>query len=291
MAEDGSKIAQKTVRSSYVSTVVSMTLVLFTLGMLGVILLHARKLSNYVKENMELTVFLKGDATEAEILKVTQLLGRNESVKSSQYVTQEVAAEKLKKELGEDFVKFLGYNPLLPSIDVRLKAEFADSLHIEQLKNTLTAERSVKEVAYQQSLVQQVNRNLGIIGMVILGFSGLLFVISLALINNTIRLSLYARRMLIRSMQLVGATRGFIRRPFLIKGMANGLYGAVIANIMLVGLLYFAQTRIPELFNLQDLELMLTLLGSVIVLGVFISVASTYFAVNKYLYRKAEDLY
>jgi len=291
MAEEGNKLAQKTVRSSYISTIVSMTLVLFTLGMLGVILLHARKLSNYVKENMELTIFMKADATDADILRVTQILGRSEAVKSSQFIDKEEAAKKLTEELGEDFVKFLGYNPLLPSIDVRLKADFADDDHINLLKDALAGERSVKEVAYQQSLVQQVNKNLGIIGMVILGFSGLLFIISLALINNTIRLSLYARRMLIKSMQLVGATQGFIRRPFIFKGFLNGLYGAIIANLLLIGLLYFAQTRIPELFSLQDLQLMLTLMGSVVVLGIFISVVSTFFAVNRYLRKKADDLY
>lgn len=291
MAEDGSKIAQRTVRSSYISTIVSMTLVLFTLGMLGVILLHAQKLSNYVKENMELTVFMKGDASDADILKVTQVLQRSEAVKKAEFVDKEIAAKKLSDELGEDFVKFLGYNPLLPSIDVRLKAEFADSEYIDKLKASLMQENSVKEIAYQQSLVQQVNKNLGLIGMVILGFSGLLFIISLALINNTIRLSLYAKRMLIRSMQLVGATQSFIRKPFVLKGMLNGLYGAIIANILLIGLLYFAQTKIPELFNLQDIQLLLTLMGSVIILGILISLTSTFFAVNKYLSKRPEDLY
>jgi cell division transport system permease protein len=268
-----------------------MTLVLFTLGMLGVILLHAHKISKYVKENMELTVFLKADASEVDIMKVTQVLIRSEAVKSYQFIDKDEAARKLKEELGEDFVKFLGYNPLLPSIDVRLKAEFADNEHIEKLKSSLQDEKPVKEVSYQQSLVEQVNRNLGLIGAVILGFSGLLFIISLALINNTIRLSLYARRMLIRSMQLVGATQGFIRKPFILKGFLNGLYGAIIANLLLIGLLYFAQSRIPELFSLQDLQLMLTLMGSVIVLGILISVSSTFFAVNKYLRKKAGDLY
>lgn len=291
MAEEGSKIAQKTVRSSYVSTVMSMALVLFTLGMLGVILLHANKISTYVRENMELTVFMKGDATDADILRVTQILGRSEAVKNAQFINKDDAAKKLSEELGEDFVKFLGYNPLLPSIDVRLKAEFADTEHIDALQAAIMEEKSVKEVAYQQSLVQQVNKNLGIIGMVILGFSGLLFIISLALINNTIRLSLYARRMLIRSMQLVGATQGFIRKPFILKGILNGLYGAIIANVLLVGLLYFAQTKIPELFSLQDLQLMLTLMISVVILGVFISMVSTFFAVNKYLRKSADELY
>lgn len=291
MAEEGNKIAQKTVRSSYLSTVVSIALVLFTIGMLGVILLHARKLSNYVKENMELTVFMKGDATEADILTVTRILGRSEAVKSVQFVDKDEAARRLSEELGEDFVRFLGYNPLLPSIDVRLKAEFADEININTLKSALLNEKYVKEVTYQESLVRQVNKNLGLIGMVILAFSGLLFIISLALINNTIRLSLYARRMLIRSMQLVGATQGFIRKPFLIKGIMNGFYGAVIANLLLFGLLYFAQTRIPELFSLQDIQLILTLMGSVVVIGVLISVISTFFAVNKYLRKSSAELY
>lgn len=254
-------------------------------------MLHANKLSTYVRENMELTVFMKGDASDADIMRVTQVLSRSEIVKSSQFVDKDEAAKRLTEELGEDFVKFLGYNPLLPSIDVRLKAEFADNEHIDKLKATLGEEKSIKEIAYQQSLVQQVNKNLGLIGMVILCFSGLLFVISLALINNTIRLSLYAKRMLIRSMQLVGATQGFIRKPFIMKGFLNGLYGAIIANILLIGLLYFAQTKIPELFSLHDLQLIVTLMASVVILGILISLVSTFFAVNKYLRKSGDDLY
>ncbi len=291
MSSDGNKMARKTLRTSYISTVVSIALVLFMIGTLGVLVLHARKISDYVKENIQLSVMLLPDAKGEEIQTLVQTLEKSEFVKSTTYITKDEAAEQLKKDLGEDFLGFLGYNPLLGSIDVRLKADFADMETVNALKSRIAAFSVVKEVYYQESLIDMINKNMRTLGLVILGFSSLLLFIAAALINNTIRLSLYSRRLLIKSMKLVGATRGFIRRPFVLNGIMQGFYGAVVANMLLVVLLYFSRMEIPDLVEIQDYNMILTLMAGVLLIGIFISGISTYFAVNKYLSRQNQELY
>jgi len=291
MAPEGNKMARKTLRTSYISTVISISLVLFMIGTLGVLVLHARKISNYVKENIQLSVMLLPDATLDDISKLMKTLEKSEYIKSTTYITKDEAAAQLKADLGEDFVGFLGYNPLLGSIDVKLKAQYADMESVNALKTQISVFRAVKEVYYQQSLIDMINKNMRTLGLVILGFSGLLFFIAAALINNTIRLSLYSRRLLIKSMKLVGATRGFIRRPFVVGGIMQGFYGATIANVLLAVLLYFSRKEIPDLVEIQDYNMILSLMGGVLAAGVFIAGISTYFAVNKYLRRNTQDLY
>lgn len=291
MAPEGNKMARKTLRTSYISTIVSISLVLFMVGTLGVLILHARKISNYVKENIQLSVMLLPEASLEETGKLLSMLEKSEYVKSATYITKDEAAAKLKEDLGEDFVGFLGYNPLLGSIDVKLKAQHADNEIINKLKTQISGSRAVKEVYYQESLLEAINKNMRTLGLIILGFSALLFFIAAALINNTIRLALYSRRLLIKSMKLVGATRGFIRKPFVLSGILQGFYGAIIANILLAGLLYFAKKEIPDLVEIQDYEMILTLMGGVAVCGILIAGASTFFAVNKYLSSNTQDLH
>jgi len=291
MAQENSKLARKTIRTSYISTVVSIALVLFLIGTLGVLILHARKISNHVKENIQLSVMLLPQANQKDIDKLIEKLEQSDFVKSTDYINQDEAAEQLKTDLGEDFVEFLGYNPLLGSIDVKLKAEYADNESVNTLKTMISASPAVKEIYYQESLVEKINTNMRTLGLVILGFGALLFFIAAALINNTIRLSLYSKRLLIKSMKLVGATRSFIRKPFVMSGVVQGLLGAIIANFLLTGLLYFAKQQIPELVEIQDYNMIITLMGAVIISGIFISGISTFFAVNKYLSRGTEDLY
>lgn len=290
MSED-QKISKRKLRSSYLSTVVSISLVLFMLGLLGMIVLNSKKLSDYVKENIEITVFLKDNLKDPEIEQFKKTLDANPSVKSSEFITKELAAKRLKEDLGEDFVSFLGYNPLLPSIDIRLHAEFANPDSMKVFERRLSQHRLVKEVYYQKSLVNLVNDNLKSIGLVIIVFSSLLALIAVALINNTIRLSLYSKRFLIKSMQLVGATQSFIRSPFVKTGMLHGFYGAMVANVLLSGVMYLAQQQLPELFDIQDINLIATLFIAVIVTGIIISWISTSFAVRKYLRLKMDDLY
>lgn len=291
MSSDGNKMARKTLRTSYISTVVSISLVLFMIGTLGVLVLHARKISNYVKENIQLSVMLLPDSKTEEIELLIKTLEKSDFVKSTTYVTKDEAADQLKKELGEDFVGFLGYNPLLGSIDVRLKAQYADMVSVNALKSQIASFPSVKEVYYQQSLIDMINKNMRTLGLIILGFSSLLLFIAAALINNTIRLSLYSRRLLIKSMKLVGATRSFIRRPFVLSGLMQGFYGAIVANILLAVLLYFSRREIPDLVEIQDYNMILILMGGVVAAGIFISGLSTYVSVNKYLRQNNQELY
>ena len=270
---------------------VSISLVLFTLGILGIIILNARQLSNYVKENIELSIILDDKAKEADIIQLQKKLDAAAYTKSTEYVTKEEAAEDLQKELGEDFVSFLGYNPLFPSLDVRLHADYANSDSLEFIEKNLSESKIVKEIHYQRSLIDMINENIKMLSIILLVFTGLLFLVAVALINNTIRLSLYSKRFLIKTMQLVGATRSFVRRPFVFKGMANGFYGGLIAVCLLAAMLYVSSIKIPELFAIQQLELIAILFGIIILVGIFISWISTIFAVNKYLRLKVDDLY
>ncbi len=291
MASQEKKLTSRKLRSSYLSTIVSIALVLFMLGLLGIILLNAKQLSDYVKENIELSIILNDDSKEADINQFQKSLDAKAYTKSTQYITKEEAAEMLQKDLGEDFIDFLGYNPLLSSIDLRLNADYANSDSLTGIEKKISESKLVKEVYYQKSLVDMINENLRIISLIILGFSLLLFIISIALINNTIRLSLYSKRFLIKSMQLVGATRTFIRWPFIWKGILNGFYGAVIAVLLLVSILYLAQKQLPELYEIQKLELVVIVFAGIFAMGIVISWISTAMAVNKYLRLKIDDLY
>jgi len=212
-------------------------------------------------------------------------------VKDAQYVSKELAARNLQKDLGEDFVKFLGYNPLSQSLDVYLKADYTNNADIEIFKNQLLKNPIVKEVKYQQSLVDQMNQNLTSISLVILAFAGIFVVVSVALINNTIRLAIYSQRFLIKSMQLVGATKGFIRKPFLLYGIWHGLLGGLIAVMILIGTLYLAYSEVPDLIILQNYTEFGIVFLIVIGMGIFISGFSTFLAVNKFLRLKIYDLY
>lgn len=291
MAAQEEKYYKRRYRASYLTAVVSITLVLFMMGLLGLIILHAKKLSDYVMENIGFSIIMKDGIKEAGIIQLQKTLDASPFVKSTEYITQEKAAEIMQEELGENFIDFLGYNPLLPSIDLRLKAIYANVDSLAIIENSLLTNPNVKEVWYQKSLVYQINRNVKRIGLVLLSFSVLLLIIAIALINNTIRLSIYSKRFIIRSMQLVGATQRFIQRPFIVQGIMQGIYSALIAIILITGILYFSQKEIPELINLQDYDLILTLLGFVVALGLILSWLSTFFAVRKYIVMRTDDLY
>jgi len=291
MATPDEKYNKRRLKGSYFTTIVSISLVLFMLGLLGLIVLHSKKLSDYVKENIGFSVIMKEKVKEAGIIKLQKILDATPYVKSTHYITKEEAGKEFAEELGEDFTSFLGYNPLLPTIEVRFRAEYANNDSLTIIKEKILANNNVKEVWYQESLVDLVNKNVRKIGFIILGFSGLLLIIAIALINNTIRLSVYSKRFIIRSMLLVGATRRFIRKPFIMKGILQGIVSALIAIALLVGVIYISQREMPELINLQELDLFLSLFGIVILLGVFITWLSNYFAVRKYIKIKSDNLY
>jgi cell division transport system permease protein len=288
---DDKRLVRKTQRSSRISTIVSISLVLFLLGTLGVLLLHARRVSDYVKENIEINVELSPDADSVGVLDLQRRIQSAHYVKSVRFISREEAADSLKNELGEDFVSFLGYNPLYPSLDVRLRAEYTDNAVIQQFIGSLKSNAQVMQVQYQSSLVESINRNIRTLTWILLAFSTLLLLVSIALINNTIRISLYARRLLIRSMLLVGATRGFIRRPFLMNSIWNGMIGGLIGLAFLGILMYAAANKIPELVMIQDVSLLGIVAGAIIAGGMLLSFLCTFFAVNKYLRYRTEDLY
>lgn len=278
-------------KTSYVSTVVSIALVLYVLGLLGLVVFHARKLSDYVKENIGFSVILLDNAREADVIQLQKSLDATPSVKSTEYISREKAAQMLMEDLGEDFVSFLGYNPLSPSIEVKLRADYANPDSLAIFEKKLMGNEVVQEVYYPKSLVHLVNENVKRIGVVLLVFSIFLFIISFSLINNTIRLSVFARRFLIKSMQLVGATQSFIRRPFVTQGVVQGMAGSMVAIVLLMLTLYFSQKSIPELIDFQDVVLYLLLFGGVMLIGIIISWISTWFAVKKYLKIKTDSLY
>jgi cell division transport system permease protein len=291
MANTQERITRRRYQSTYVTSVVSMTLVLLMLGLLALIILQARQLSNYVRENIGFRVYMKENSKEADIMRLQKMLDAEPFVKSTKYVPPDEAARELTKELGEDFIGFLGYNPLPPSIDLRINAEWARIDSLERIEKHILKDGNVKEVFYQKSLVELINRNIRMISIVLLGLSALLMTIAVVLIHNTIRLSVYSRRFLIRTMKLVGATRSFIRRPFLWRGVVQGLWGAILAILLLSGLLYILKGQLPEVSSLYNLEIFATLFGFVIVMGVIISWLSTWVAVRRYLRMTEDDLY
>ena len=291
MAKTYQKTARRKLRSSYFTTIISIALVLFVLGIIGLLLLNANRLSIYVKENLGFTILLKDNARPAEVKRLEKLLKTSDFIKSTEYIDKDRAAKELEQELGEDFVDFLGYNPLLSSIDVKLYADYSSPDSIAKIEKILLDFPQVKEVYYQKNLVHLVHQNVNRISMVLSVFAVLLLTIAIALINNTIRLSVYSKRFLIRTMQLVGATKGFIRKPFLIKSIIHGLTGAVIAIILLSGLIYVTSRELSEVVGFQNLDLIFILFGLVIILGILITFISTYFSVNKYLKLSTNDLY
>ncbi|MEM9023215.1 MAG: permease-like cell division protein FtsX, partial [Bacteroidota bacterium] len=245
MATKEEKLSRSRLRSSYLSVVVSITLVLFSLGALGFVLLNGKMLSDYFKENIDISIFLKDNAKDADVVKLHKSLDANPYVKSAERISKEEAAESLQQELGEDFIQFLEYNPLKDNIVVKLNAAYAHPDSISGFIADMRAHPKVHEVNYQKNLLTVILERIKGFTIVSLIFSGLLLIIAIALINNSIRLAVYSKRLLIRSMQLVGATRGFIRRPFVWRGVFNGILGAILANGMLVVCIYYVQRVIP----------------------------------------------
>lgn len=291
MRNHDQRYQKRRLATSYVTTIISITLVLFMLGLLGMLVLHAKKLSDYVKENIGFSIMIKEGVKEIEIFELQKRLDKEPFVKSTEYITKEHAAREFSEELGEDFVGFLGYNPLLPSVELRLKASFANPDSIAEIEKTLHDYPIIKEVDYHKPLVDEINKNVERISIVILGFSMILLVIAIALINNTIRLSVYSKRFIIRSMQLVGGTQKFIQKPFLMKAILNGFLSSIIAIGLLLLVLYLANDQIPELLEFQDFNLFGILFAAVIVLGILISWISTFFAIRKYIRMKTDSLY
>jgi cell division transport system permease protein len=291
MKSQESSILKRRLRSSYITSVISISLVLFMLGLLGMLLINARKISDLVKENIGFTVVLNENIKEADIRGLQKNLEATRYVKSTEYIDKDRAAKEFQQELGDDFVSFLGYNPLLSTIEVKLYANYANPDSIAVIEKELRKYEQVNDVHYQKSLVHLVNENVKKIGLIILIFSGLLFIVAISLINNTIRLSIYAKRFLINTMQLVGATSSFIRRPFIFRSIIHGIAGATIAVSLLIIFLFWAEKQMQDIIVLTDFYSIFALCSGLLFLGIIINIISTYFAVNKFLRLQTDDLY
>ncbi|MFH4966814.1 permease-like cell division protein FtsX [Gaetbulibacter sp. M240] len=277
--------------SSYFSVVLSIALVLFLLGLLGMLVLNAKKVSDHFKEQVVVTIFLKDTAKDVEIKQLEKSLAMADYVKSIDYVSKEQAAEIMKAENGEDFMDFVGYNPLQNSIDIHLKADFVTTEQLEVLTTEAMTKNFVDEVTYDNDLVNLMNNNVKKISFWILVISGIFTLIAVLLINSSIRLSVYSKRFTIKTMQMVGATKQFIRRPFVWKSVRLGIIGAILALIGMAIVLYYVNQTFPELSLLNNPTLMVGLFILVFSLGVIITWISTHIATQRFLNLKTDELY
>lgn len=281
------------VAGSYFMSMMSIALVLFLLGVFALLMMHAQKLSNHLKENIGFEVVMNSNVKEAKILQLQKELDAMPAVKSTEYITKEEAIRRLSDDLGEDFLQWLGNeeNPLLPSIDVRFNADWANNDSIQVIQSQLLKNTDIKEIYYQKSLVGVINQNVNRIGLALMAASLILLIIAITLIRNTIRLSVYSKRFLVRSMQLVGATPAYIRRPFIRSGVLQGFFGALIADALLALLIYGLDQRLPELTLVQDYKIIIGIFVGIIGLGILLGGLSTRLALRKYLHADVDRLY
>lgn len=291
MSTSFEKYQKRRLISSYFSVVISISLVLFLLGILGLLVLNTKKVADHFKEQIALTVYLKDNAKDVEIEQLRKSLAMAEYTKSTNFVSKEKAAEEHSKEIGEDFMKFLGYNPLQNSIDVYMNADYVSAEQVDKIANDLTAKNFVDEVVYDKPLISLLNENVRKISFWVLVISGIFLFIAVLLINSSIRLSVYSKRFIIKTMQMVGATKGFIRRPFIWQSVKLGIIGAVVAMIGMAAVLYYLNNSFMELDLLGDTKLLAALFIGILGMGVFITWLSTYFATSRFLNLKTDELY
>lgn len=285
------KFQKRRLISSYFSVVLSITLVLFLLGMLGLVVLNSKQLGDYFKEQIPMSIYLKDSAKPVEISQLEQRLALEDYVKSAKYVSKEQAAEDHAETMGENFMEYLGYNPLQNSIDVQLNADFVTAQSFEDITADLLNKEYIDEVVYDKVLVEKMESNVKRISLWILIITGVFLLIAILLINSSIRLSVYAKRFTIKTMQMVGATKGFIRKPFIIQNIKLGVISAILAMGGMLLVLYYLQKGMTEL-NFMDNKLMLgALFGGVLIFGFFISVISTYLATQRFLNLRIDKLY
>ncbi|MFL2567675.1 MAG: cell division protein FtsX [Flavobacteriales bacterium] len=285
------KSLNKKIVSSSVSVIISLSLVLFVVGLLSLVLINAQKLSNYVKENIGFSIMIKEDIKEIELIEFNKILDAEDFTKSTRFISKEQATKELEKDLGEDFVSFLGYNPIMASIDVKLNSSYANNDSLQNISSRLEKSDIVYEVFYQKNLIKKLNSNVGKISFFLICISLVLFFIAFALINNTIRLSVYSKRFIIKTMRLVGAENSFIQKPFLITGVYQGLYSAIFAIFMLIGSIQLIQSETASILNINDLQIIGLVFIVLFCSGIIISGTSTFFAVRKFIYLNEGELY
>ncbi|MEE3244173.1 MAG: permease-like cell division protein FtsX [Bacteroidota bacterium] len=291
MASSFEKFQRRRLISSYFSVILSIALVLFLLGLLGLLVLNSKKVADHFKEQIALTIYLKDDAKDVEIKQLEKTLALADYTKSTQFVSKDEAAEEHSKEIGENFMDFLGYNPLQNSIDVYLKADFVDAAQVKEIADNLLAKDFVEEVNYDQPLISLLNDNIKKISLWVMVISGVFTLIAVLLINSAIRLSVYSKRFTIKTMQMVGATKGFIRRPFIWLSMKLGMVGAVIALAGMAAVLYYLNQAFPELELLADPVILAILFVGVFLASVLITWFSTFLATQRFLNLRTDELY
>ncbi|MFT4698860.1 MAG: cell division transport system permease protein [Flavobacteriaceae bacterium] len=291
MASSFEKYQKRRLISSYFSVVLSISLVLFLLGLLGLLVLNTKKVADHFKEKIALTIYLKDSAKEVEITQLKQSLALAEYTKSAEFISKEEAAEEHGETIGENFMEFLGYNPLQNSIDVYLLADYVSSAKLEEITNEISTKDFVEEIVYDKPLIALLNDNVKKISFWVLVISAIFTLIAVLLINSSIRLSVYAKRFTIKTMQMVGATKKFIRRPFIWKSVRLGILGSILAMIGMAVVLYFLDKNFTELQLVEDKVLLTALFAFIFLMGVFITWISTFFATQRFLNLRTDELY
>ncbi|WP_281310732.1 cell division protein FtsX [Flavobacterium flavigenum] len=291
MSSNFDKFQKRRLISSYFSVVLSVFLVLFLLGVLGLFIINSKKLANDFKEKIAMTVFFKNEATDSVTKAFDTELKRAPFAKSYVYVTKEKAAKEHTDIIGEDFLTFLGENPLLNSYDIHLKADYVERDSIVKIESNLRKNTMIEDIVYDKQLVNLVNDNIKKVSMWILIISGFLAVIAVLLINSSLRLSIHSNRFIIKTMQMVGATKAFIRKPFVMRSVKLGMLGAVLAIVALIALLLYVENNFPGLGIMEDKALIGLVLLAVFALGVLITWVSTHFATQRFLNLRTDDLY
>jgi cell division transport system permease protein len=291
MKETKPKKLNKRIFNSWITSLISISLVLTMLGLLGIILVNGRQLTDYVREQIGFTLILTDNIKPAEVKRLQEKLNSSSYVKSTRYIDKETASKELTEQLGEDFTGFLGYNPLFESIEVKLFANYTSADSLQFLEKKFLSYPQVKEVYYQKDLVQVINQNIKKITLFVLIISALLTVIFVALINNTIRISVYSQRFTINTMQMVGASNSFIRKPFLKQSLLMGFYGSIIANLIIALGIYLYRNELQGLISSEVIYPTGIVFAGVFILGLLFSLLSTYSAVNKFLRMKFDEMF
>lgn len=291
MASGENRLIRRRLAGAWLSTVISISLVLLLVGVAGLLVANARSVSDYFKENMQVSVLMKQEVGDDEAMEYVSDLDAKPFIKSTTFVSRDQGAKEMTDLLGEDFLNVFEAAPIPVSVDVTLKADYVSSDSLEVVKNEIMKSPLVDEVVYQQSLVDKLNTNLRKISMVLGVFIVLLLFISFVLINNTVRLNVFSRRFTIHTMRLVGATKSFIRAPFLVQAVFQGLFSALLATLMLVGILFFVRSEFAQLFEVFRLDMLLIVIGVEILAGVLICVVSTALVVGRLVSLSKDELY
>ena len=291
MASGENRLIRRRLAGAWLSTVISISLVLLLVGVAGLLVANARSVSDYFKENMQVSVLMKQEVGDDEAMEYVSDLDAKPFIKSTTFVSREQGAKEMTDLLGEDFLNVFEAAPIPVSVDVTLKADYVSSDSLEVVKNEIMKSPLVDEVVYQQSLVDKLNTNLRKISMVLGVFIVLLLFISFVLINNTVRLNVFSRRFTIHTMRLVGATKSFSRAPFLVQAVFQGLFSALLATLMLVGILFFVRSEFAQLFEVFRLDMLLIVIGVEILAGVLICVVSTALVVGRLVSLSKDELY